>query len=417
MLVKKRNTNYTWLNKLVSKLDYGLKYGGHPIHANKKTEVLSFLQRKRSWIGGLTAKHLDMHTAGSQTFYYTCSAAEGMTIPMIDIDCHRSGSLDGAKKFAEYLRGVFPNLYYEVSTNGNGIHAYPLLLTHNHTPSEINSFLKQFESWLLRQQDQQKFDVETIEVKGTCLVYEKNILTMGQLAKVPRGLNDRFEELKNTSVIDMDELTFDLIPSIKIPSIRNTGKTKETALPKKSCSGKLISTETIKKYLKISDSILGGEELKINENVRIKKIDMAILIAIIEHCTANKNADGSMPTKRIKNLWDALYHAGDIDRQFNSQRYRFLRLIMKAKNLLEYQDERYFYVPDQKGKAAKWGFTASFMKTLIEIKRREETSFILGNFVTVSQKGLMKALKDDFTRVLKLFERQSNDYVLKLMYA
>ena len=44
---------------------------------------------------------------------------------MLDIDCHRSGSLEGAKQFAAFLKQqYFPDLYYEVSTNGNGIHGF-----------------------------------------------------------------------------------------------------------------------------------------------------------------------------------------------------------------------------------------------------------------------------------------------------
>ena len=44
---------------------------------------------------------------------------------MLDIDCHKSGSPEGARQFAEYLKKkFFPNLYYETSTNGNGIHGY-----------------------------------------------------------------------------------------------------------------------------------------------------------------------------------------------------------------------------------------------------------------------------------------------------
>ena len=44
---------------------------------------------------------------------------------MVDIDCHASGTLEGATQFAEFLReNYFPNLYFEVSTHGNGIQGF-----------------------------------------------------------------------------------------------------------------------------------------------------------------------------------------------------------------------------------------------------------------------------------------------------
>ncbi len=47
------------------------------------------------------------------------------TLLMLDIDCHASGTLEGATQFAEHLKQhFFPNLYYETSTHGNGIQGF-----------------------------------------------------------------------------------------------------------------------------------------------------------------------------------------------------------------------------------------------------------------------------------------------------
>ena len=44
---------------------------------------------------------------------------------MIDIDCHSSGTLEGATQFAQFLKeNHFPDLYYEISTNGGGVHGF-----------------------------------------------------------------------------------------------------------------------------------------------------------------------------------------------------------------------------------------------------------------------------------------------------
>jgi len=46
----------------------------------------------------------------------------------IDIDCHKTGTLEGAIAFANHLKDtLFPNLYFEVSTNGNGVHGYIII--------------------------------------------------------------------------------------------------------------------------------------------------------------------------------------------------------------------------------------------------------------------------------------------------
>ena len=43
----------------------------------------------------------------------------------MDIDCHASGTLEGALQFAQYLKqNYFPDLYYETSTHGNGVHGF-----------------------------------------------------------------------------------------------------------------------------------------------------------------------------------------------------------------------------------------------------------------------------------------------------
>ena len=90
---------------------------------------------------------------------------------MIDIDCHKSGTPEGARQFAEYLRlHFFPNLYFETSTNGNGIHGYLIVDKWEWSAADYNATLKLVELWLKRVLASTSFDVETVELKGRCPV-------------------------------------------------------------------------------------------------------------------------------------------------------------------------------------------------------------------------------------------------------
>ena len=72
------------------------------------------------------------------------------------------------------------------------------------------------------------------------------------------------------------------------------------------------------------------------------------------------NSDGTMPTKRIKTIWDRLFAEGEIDRAFDYHRWKVIRDLIESKDGLEMEDRLYYtgFVNDQgdliKGKAAKW---------------------------------------------------------------
>src|SRR5690606_25217684 len=124
---QRRQTPYKWLRDHTSGIDFGIKLHGHPIHCNQNKEVLIAFRSENCWLDGMRNRDYDAHFAGTDTYYFTGDArkATKSTLLMIDIDCHESGTLKGAVEFARYLRTtLFPNLYFETSTNGNGVHAY-----------------------------------------------------------------------------------------------------------------------------------------------------------------------------------------------------------------------------------------------------------------------------------------------------
>ena len=162
-----------WLMLLTNDVDWGLKVWDDgeekavPKHANRKQVVQSFLQRvPGAYPRRMTQKLLIRHFLGEETVYFT-GARGDWTILMLDIDCHKSGTPEGARTFAEYLKEkFFPNLYYEPSTNGNGIHGYVMVDKSAWTAADHNAAMKSLEVWLKNVLASTRFDVETVEVKG-----------------------------------------------------------------------------------------------------------------------------------------------------------------------------------------------------------------------------------------------------------
>ena len=166
-----------WLMTLTNDRDWGLKVWDDleqkdvPKPVNCKTTLFNFLSGFRfAYPRRLTQKVLIEHFLGKRTVYFTGARGE-KTLLMLDIDCHRSGSLEGAKQFAAFLKQhYFPDLYYEVSTNGNGIHGFIIVDIWNWSAVDYNGVLRDAQAWLRRVLATTDFDVEGVELKGRCPV-------------------------------------------------------------------------------------------------------------------------------------------------------------------------------------------------------------------------------------------------------
>ena len=75
--------------------------------------------------------------------------------------------LAGAVAFAEHLKATrFPNLYYEASTNGNGVHGYIVVQKGDLGDEGLNGALSILDRWLKAELSKGYWDVEDVEVKG-----------------------------------------------------------------------------------------------------------------------------------------------------------------------------------------------------------------------------------------------------------
>ena len=330
------------------------------------------------------------HFAGQTTLYFWADGRKStpLTISMIDIDCHKTGNPESAKAFADWLNdNYFPNLYHEPSTNGKGRHGYFVLFKEGFRDVAVANILKRLEKALKKLLQvflatHPEYQVEDVEIKGTPHILtwvkgeKRKIETMksGALAKMPRDILDRFEEFKNTTVLSFDDI-YDLeakaeklvIPEPpKLSNFKGAGSTSAHPITKD-------EIEAINgPYLDFARSWV-PEPVGTSSRAKVEAADLAIALPIVKYCSQKRNADGTMPTKRIKRIWDGLFAEGEIDRAFDYHRWRVIRDLIEVQGGLEMEDRHFYtgFVNDQgeviKGLAAKWKMADWLIEKLDEI--------------------------------------------------
>ncbi len=408
-LKKKREprTVLSWLKAHISEIDLGMMVEAeddkHPIHLNKNDWVLahfkslqhgqrSYLSNRWNW------DKIGNHIHGYGTYYFAGAAesTKHRTIVLIDVDCKRYGSREGAEAFLRYIMtgechdnyGLsFPRLFHEVSTGGVGGHGYFLFEKDGMAPEQINDLLlRRLQPWLRHVAKEEGFDIELVEVKGTLPVinwgnvkFEVLNYTSGTLAKLPRGCVDRFDELKKTTVLTSRDFH-------RLPLLRDyegsADKTADMPSPgamdmtiKGSCSGKhftqdnLAGLKTGGRFQVVAEQLLAGHCLKTSGRTIVKVEDVAIFLMLGEFFTKNMPTNGAMPTERWKNMWTALDDAEDIERAFDGKRFKVIRNWLSSLSLITWENPEYEvgkwigekYIP---GKAAKWTFDPKLLAML-----------------------------------------------------
>jgi hypothetical protein len=360
----------TFLRKLISPFDFGIKTKGpksHPVHVNRKDTLIAAFNNK-SWrqMKRLRDRDFGSHFMGLHTFYFTGNgrSSDPLTLVMIDIDCHKRGSFEGAVAFVEFLRAAhFPNLYWEPSTNGNGVHGYVIIEKLGYGDVFVNKMLDRLQKFLRSVLESNPFDIETVEVKGHCpeIVWGKRkgeilTMTMGQLGKIPRDTH-RFEELKNTTRLTCDQL-------MRLPVQEHSTKRRQGKRPPASVSGCFVSEEELAKskttYLTLAKLLMENHQLPTTNKSVVTAEDVALFIMFLKFFSGNMNPDGSLPFARFEKFWNAVFETGDIDRGFQANRFCVIRNYLSSLGLIEWEDASYRVGQvgtDGKrrgGKAAKW---------------------------------------------------------------
>jgi hypothetical protein len=280
--------------------------------------------------------------------------------------------------FAEFLKNEhFPGLYIEVSTHGRGAHGFFVLEKYDLGAEFVNDLLlHRLQPWLRQVLKEQGFDVENVEIKGTLPVLvwgtqwrELANYRSGTPAKLPRlGTPEREIALRNTTKLTVYDL-------MRLPVVEKEEKEKKVKTEiAGSVTGKAISEEELGRlqgeYLRMAEALLDVHKLETAGRTVVTVDDMAIFLLLLKFFSENMNADGSLPVARWKNLWQALFEAGDVGRAFCPQRFKAIRDYLSSLGLLDWEDESYRIGWNDekgqyhKGKACKWQAGQKLMEML-----------------------------------------------------
>jgi hypothetical protein len=356
-----------WIRSRVSGFDHGIRVSTegkkpHPIHCNKKEAVKRFFETKIWKLKKPRNKDFGQHFMGQMPLFGAGNSnpRDPETLTLIDIDCKKTGTLEGAKQFAEHLKETyFPGLYYEVSTNGNGIHAYPIIVKQDNSPHLINKSLKRLDNFLKDVLEDGDFDVENVEIKMTLAEIDWSDkpnkiakILFGCLGKYPQD-DSRFDEWKKTTRLNVHDL-------MRLP-VKDKPKNKTGKRPPGSISGCHISEQEIERsktaYLTLAKTFLENHHLATsNKSVAVAE-DLSVMMMFLKYFSANMNEDGTLPWDRFRSLWEAVFESGDIERQFSPNRFAVLRNYLSSLGMIEWMDET--YKPGKKAKNGKrYGGTA-----------------------------------------------------------
>ena len=405
-----------WLKDLICSLVYGEKTSVGVRPSLEKKELIGFWNQDLQ-LPKLANYRLEDHFNLVKTYYFFGNGdpKDDLTLVMIDIDVQKSlglGTPAGALAFAEHLRRVrFPGLYFEPSTNGNGIHAYILVRKLGRSATEVNAALRRLQAWLVAESERVNADIELVEVKGTCLDVTFNFGMMesvkyGFFAKLPREAH-RFNEWQATTVLALAEIEGSLydvktepetcnIPAVD-PSTSTTVKKPKKRIVAGSVTGKFITDEAlacIPRYEALYNQMTGGKNLKARK-FAVTAHDFAIALVLLRFFKNNANPDDSLPTRRVAKLWTALYSAGDVQRPWNHHRWKAIRDFLSKQGHLDWIDNRYCYgeIVDGefvRGIACKFWITDEFADALDIVATATTPTTGGASFVHTSVAGFVR---------------------------
>lgn len=372
-----------WLRSLTSSLVYGEKT---PEGVRPSNTINQF--RSRWNLGHRLARLANYqfadHFAGAATYYFFGSGDPKTThtLVMIDIDvqkAHGLGNPAGAEAFARHLKARWPDLYFERSTGGKGVHAYLVIDKSGKDAAQVNAALKRLQDWLRAEADRVSADIELVEVKGTCPVIEFEAggitsVRYGTFAKLPRDAS-RFGEWQGTTALSVDQLgrsAFDVPPPSQGRPARTPPLARRKALKTAgSVSGRLISEDEVGALPRLESfarSLLAGKRLLVGK-WDVTDHDVAVALLLLRFFHQNPNPDGTLPTERVKGMWTGLFDAGDVQRAWNHRRWKAIRDFLSACGHIDWTDHRYYYgymAGDKfvKGRACKFTITGEFADAL-----------------------------------------------------
>jgi hypothetical protein len=222
------------------------------------------------------------------------------------------------------------------------------------------------------------FDVEDIEVKGTCPEIQWSAkdsrwvegMKCGGLAKFPREMITRADEFMATTRLTTDQLQ--AMVDSPLPEELSKPAPMEgevIKMPVGSVRTKQIDVNRIKWYLPLAGHLMGKKAHKVGKEVVANVTDCAIFLTLLEFFTLNPCPDGALPQKRFMELWQAMYECADISRAWDNKRFAYLRNLLSDKGCIHWINKK--YEPNW-GRAMKWHASAKLMGDLLKLRQKNE---------------------------------------------
>lgn len=389
---KRASEAWKFLVPLISPWDFGWKWDGG-IARPMKADVIEAFNARRHGRYRWTRKKTLAHFSGERTLYFAADGRAGtkLVLGMIDVDCHRRGCLEYALAFAEHLKTFLPMLYFEPSTNGKGVHGYFLLEKGDLGDRYTRTLYANLQVWAEDEYDRWQAanpdkPIDGVEVKGSParLTWSPDgrleDMTMGTLAKLPRQVVDRFDEFRATTRISIKTLK-QLLGRVVLGDgltgkfVRERlGRPRAAAVTPASVSSRKTTVRSgstaghpvdgrylrhLPAYRKVAEGLMDGP-IPTSGRAVASVEDLTIFVMLLVAFGENSNADGSMPTKRFKSVWEAMHERGEVDRPWNPNRFTAIRDHLTRSSMILWIDRRHVegFVGDDgeyvKGRAAKW---------------------------------------------------------------
>ena len=425
----KRNPFATWIRKKTCRLNYGKKYPGTRPIPQLDAETLIKLYRRNRYGASINIDQYQRHFDGLDTLYSWADHCTGNPeiMVMIDIDAgatHGGGTKEGAWKFAKVVEQLFPGIHSEPSTNGEGVHSYPVISKKGVDARRIKHALRNLQVYLRELATFVGADIKCVEVKGgppdvkyDHLTGDITDIVFGQLAKIPRQAavmktcTIKFDDMAMLDVADIPGKFADLAAPDYCMSGPPLARSARCALDPTSTSSSSIAPQS-KKHVGSHDTRIirqdvidalpnlenyaarllyqwiGETQLKADRWL-VTPLDLAQFFSVM--MALSKDDDGfasrfkadmgdALPVRQIGNLWQAAFKDGDFARPFNHHRFKAIRDMLSKHGHINWIDNRFFNFPDQKGKkkrdgwCCKWRLGESLRSVLESLKYTPPTS-------------------------------------------
>jgi hypothetical protein len=375
-----------FLRRHVSRLNYGVKVPDLGVRPELTEQRLVARYNGFRFGAALRNDQFLDHFAGSQTYYFWADHRAGTphVLVLIDFDAgqkHGGGTTRGCWRFAESVRDkLFPGLYLEPSTNGEGVHGYLVLAKLGVRADLVRQALKNLDRYLKNLAASVGADIACVEVKGLppSVRYDDNgditAITFGQFAKLPRG----------RGVLDTCEVNYGTIALLDPEEIRAEPR-PERVVEKKvvgkvrlgSFDSRVVRQETLDRLpeleqyaAKLLRQWAGAGSFKAGRWT-VTATDLAQFFALM--LCIKPRPDDSLPVRAVGRLWEEVHLAGDFSRPWNHHRFKAIRDLLSRHGHVDWADFRFQYVPERKGRCCRWQIGLQLRSALFSLQRGETT--------------------------------------------